>query len=173
MPYAIMQKELIAPGVEQLAKAFRSVPTLTALDAQTSANDAFGILIRGLDVETASGLQDALTKQGVETEVIDEKELPVLPPAKVMKEIQLLPTQLSMYDPMGRTFNLPWRDVLLVAAGNVRLPEYRRAHAPAEAARNQDFLHEGKAREAAQYHLLLELVLAGGVSRYSMVADDF
>jgi hypothetical protein len=166
-----MQKELVAPEIEQLAKAFQSVPSFRALDAQTAANDAFGILIRGLDVETAAALQDALNKQAIETEVIDETQLPKLPPAKVMKQVEFLPAQLSMYDPMGRTFTLPWRDVLLVAAGNVRLPEYRKAHGPAEAARNHDFLHEGKHRDG--YHLMLELVLAGAVSRYSMIADEF
>jgi len=40
MPFAIMQKELLAPSVEHLARAFRSLPSLTALDAQTAANDA-------------------------------------------------------------------------------------------------------------------------------------
>lgn len=173
MAYAIMQKELVAPEVQQLAKAFQSVPAFRALDAQTAANDAFGILMRGLDVETAAALQDALNKHGIETEVIDEVQLPKIPPAKVMKQVDFLPAQLSMYDPMGRTFSVPWRDVLLVAAGNVRLPEYRKAHGPAEAAHNKELLHDGKHRDGAQYHLMLELVLAGAVSRYSMIADEF
>ena len=169
MPFAIMQKELLAPSVEHLARAFRSLPNLTALDAQTAANDAFGILWRGLDVEGASAMQDALMKQGIEVEVVEESELPVLPPSKVIKQIEFLPAQLSMYDPMGRAFALPWSDLMVIAAGNVHLRDYRKAaHSPAEAAHNND-----NARRDERLHLMLELVLAGGVARYSMIADEF
>jgi hypothetical protein len=169
MPFAIMQKELLAPSVEHLARAFRSLPNLTALDAQTAANDAFGILWRGLDVEGASAMQDALMKQAIEVEVVEESELPVLPPSKVIKQIEFLPTQLSMYDPMGRVFALPWRDLMVIAAGNVHLRDYRKAaHSPAEAAQNNEV-----PRGHERLHLMLELVLAGGVARYSMIADEF
>jgi len=169
MPFAIMQRELLTPSVEHLARAFRSLPNLTALDAQTAANDAFGILWRGLDVEGASAMQDALMKQGIEVEVVEESELPVLPPSKVIKQIEFLPGQLSMYDPMGRIFALPWSDLMLIAAGNVRLRDYKgKGHGPAEAAHN----HESMRGDDA-LHLMLELVLAGGVARYSMIADEF
>ena len=174
MAFAIMQKELAAPPLEQLADAFRVLPTLTALDAQTVVNDAFGILLRGLDVESASALQDALAKKGLETEVVDEAELPSLPPARMVKQMEFLPGHVLMYDPMGRRFSLPSSDIMLIAAGNVRLPEYKKAHSPAEAAQPaQDFLHNGRSRDSAQYHLMLEVVLAGGVSRYSLIADEF
>lgn len=169
MPFAIMQKELLAPSVEHLARAFRSLPSLTALDAQTAANDAFGILWRGLDLEGASAMQDALMKQSIEVEVVEESELPVLPPAKIIKQIEFLPEQLAMYDPMGRSFTLPWRDLMLIAAGNVRLRDYKtKTYTPAEAARNTESSHTDD-----KLHLLLELVLAGGVARYSMIADEF
>ena len=174
MPYAIMQKELAAPPLDQLADAFRVLPNLTALDAQTAVNDAFGVLWRGLELEAASALQDALIKKGLDTEVIDELELPKLPPAKVVKQMEFLPGHLVMYDPMGRNFNLPVSDIMLIAAGNVRMPEYRKSHTPAEASRNsQDFLNEGRSRDSAQFHLMLEIVLAGSAARYSMIADEF
>jgi hypothetical protein len=170
MPFAIMQKELLAPPVEHLARAFRSLPNLTALDAQTAAGDAFGILWRGLDVEGASAMQDALMKQSIEVEVVEESDLPVLPPSKVIKQMDFLPSQLSMYDPMGRAFSLPWSDLMLIAAGNVRLRDYRgKGHSPAEAAHNQ----RPEDRGEENLHLMLELVLAGGVARYSMIADEF
>ena len=169
MPFAIMQKELLAPSVEHLARAFSSLPNLTALDAQTAANDAFGILWRGLDVEGASAMQDALMKQGIEVEVVEESELPVLPPSKVIKQIEFLPAQLSMYDPMGRVFALPWSDLMLIAAGNVRLRDYKaKGYTPAEAVHN----HEAPRADHTR-HLMLELVLSGGVARYSMIADEF
>jgi hypothetical protein len=174
MPYAIMQSELVPLQIEQLRQAFYALPTLTELDAQAALKGAFGILLRGLDVEEADTLQDALHKAGVETEVVEESELPVTPPAKLVKQIEFLPTHLEMYDPLGRNFILPSQEILLIAAGNVRLPELRKARAGAEALHPHP--HAGtdsKAKEAEQYHLLLELVLAGGVARYSIRGDDF
>ena len=117
MPYAIMQKELAPVPLDQLKHAFQALPTLTGLDAQTACNDAFGILLRGLELESASTLQDALFKAGVETEVVEESDLPVTPPAKWVKEMEFLPGHLSMYDSLGRSFPLAAADVLLIAAG--------------------------------------------------------
>ncbi len=174
MPYAIMQRELAAPPLDQLADAFRVLPTLTALDAQTAVNDAFGILLRGLELESASALHAALVKKGLETEVIEESALPVLPPARIVKQVDFTPGHLVAYDPMGRRFNISTNDILLIAAGRVRLPEYKKSHTPAEAAKHsQDFLQEGRSRDSAQFHLMLEIVLAGGVGRYSLIADEF
>jgi len=122
-----------------------------------------------LDVEGASAMQDALMKQSIEVEVVEESELPVLPPSKVIKQIEFLPGQLSMYDPMGRVFALPWSDLMVIAAGNVHLRDYRKAaYSPAEAAHNNEV-----PRGHEKLHLMLELVLAGGVARYSMIADEF
>ena len=173
MPYAIMQKELAPIPVEQLKRAFQALPMLTGLDAQTACNDAFGILLRGLEVEPASTLQDALFKAGVDTEVVEESELPVTPPTKLVKQIEFLPAHLVMYDPLGRTFKLPAQDVLLLAAGHVRLPEFH-ARGPAESAHPpRPSLPDARSKEAERYHWMLELVLSGGVARYSLTADDF
>ena len=43
MTYAIVQKELVVPELESLKRAFSVWPALTGIDAQTSANDAFGL----------------------------------------------------------------------------------------------------------------------------------
>jgi len=172
MSYAIMQKELVVPEVGQLVRAFRALPSLTEIDAHTTANDAYGILMKGLEVEEASTLQDALLKEAVATEVIDESELPVIPPAKLVKQVEFLPAHLSMYDPMGRRFSLPWSDLMFIAAGNVRLRELRKTGSPHEEPR-PDSVNPAKSKEEAQFHLMLEIVLAGGISRYSIKADDF
>ena len=147
MPYAIVQRDLETPEPDVLAKAFLSLPILTSIDAQTASRDAFGILMRGLDVEDASRLQDALLKQNIGVEVADEAELPMIPPSKVVRQLELLPSSLRLYDPMSRMFSLAWSDVLLVCAGNVRLQ--------------------------TRFDFLLEIVLAGGVARYSLAADEF
>lgn len=178
MPYAIMQQELSPVSADQLSRAFKVLPALTAIDAQNMANDAYGIIIRGLDVIDASALQDALFQEAVQTEVVDESELPVIPPAKLVKQIELLPAHLSMYDPMGRTFTLAWSDISLIAAGTVRVEEIRKARGG-----HDDIPHFGSAlspeagsesrAKGSHFHLWLEIVLTGGISRYSIKADDF
>jgi hypothetical protein len=177
MPYAIMQKELAPVPLDQLKHAFQALPTLTGLDAQTACSDAFGILLRGLELEFAGTLQDALFKAGVDTEVIEESELPVTPPAKWVKQMEFLPEHLSMYDSLGRSFTLPAADILLIAAGHVRLPAFKsRGSAEAShphAARPLPGTADPSLKEAEQYHWMLELVLAGGVGRYSLTADEF
>ena len=82
MTYAIVQRELIVPELDRLKRAFSVWPALTGIDAQTSANDAFGILLRGLELEQASLLHNALLKEGIETVVVEEAKLPALPPAR-------------------------------------------------------------------------------------------
>jgi hypothetical protein len=83
-----------------------------------------------------------------------------------------------MYDPMKRTFTLPWREIMFIAAGNVRLQEFRRikTHNDPEfygSGISYDTIRESRSREEAHFHLLLEIVLTGGVARYSITADDF
>ena len=179
MAYAIVQSELATPEPEVLAKAFRALPLLTSFDAQTASRDAFGILMRGLDVEDASRLQDALLKQNIGVEVADEAELPVIPPSKVARQVELLPSNLRLYDPMGRMFNLAWTDILLVCAGNVRVHEFKRVKSSFDegthvaAGISANTVEGARTRESAEFHLLLELVLTGGIARYGMVADEF
>jgi hypothetical protein len=173
-----MQKELAAPDCDQLIRAFRILPDLTSLDAQTVAKDAFGVLFKGLDVEAASLIQDALQKEGVQTEVVEESELPVIPPAKLVKQLEILPAHVALYDPMGRVFNLAWKDILIIAAGDLR-QEMKRPKAAPENLRvsgvgvSVDVPIEPVAREKKYEQLLLEIVLSGGISRYSIQGGDF
>lgn len=179
MPYVLMQKELITPEVDRLIKAFKVLPSLTDLDAQTVVKDSYGILLRGLELEAADVLQDALFKQGIETEVMDEADLPITPPAKLVKQVEFLPAHLTMYDPMGRTFTLAWQEILIIAAGNVLLQEFRKVKTTLEEPQfygsgiSYDTVSNSKVKEEARHCLMLEIVLAGGVSRYSVTADDF
>jgi hypothetical protein len=177
MAYALLQKELLPPTVDQLKRAFSVWPALTEIDAQTAANDAFGVLLKGLELEQANLLHDSLNKESVETEVVKESDLPAIPPAKVVKQIEFMATHLSMFDPMKRHIELAWDDLALIAAGNVRLPEMRRvktshgeSQVPGAAAEN---LSVAKSKEEAHYHLMLELILLDGAGRYSITADDF
>ena len=179
MPYVLMQKELVTPQVDCLIQAFKISSSLTELDAQTVVKDSYGILLRGLEFESAAALQDALFKQGIETEVVDEADLPITPPAKLVKQVEFLPAHLTMYDPMGRTFTLGWPDILIIAAGNVLSQEFRKIRTTLEEPQfhgsgiSYDTVSQAKTKEETHPRLMLEIVLAGGVSRYSVGADDF
>jgi len=126
MPYAILQKTLQPPSVDQLTKAFRSLPDLTASDAAIIAKDAFGILVGSLSFEQAETLSAALIAQGVDNEVVDEQHLFTLPPFKKLRQADCLPDHLLLYDPLDRPQNIDWSHVIVVAAGSVSLTEFKR-----------------------------------------------
>src|SRR5262245_57189465 len=126
MGYAIVQKELVVPNIELLTRAFCTLPDLTAIDAQNAANDAYGILLGGLDGERAEMLQAALTHEGIETEMIRETELPTLSAPRIVRQVQFTPEHFAAHDPMQRVSHIPWVDILLIAAGRVTWREIRR-----------------------------------------------
>jgi hypothetical protein len=164
MSYAILQKELVVPDVECLKRAFSVWPALTSIDAQTSANDAYGILLRGLDVENAGVLKDALHKENVETVVVEESKLPSLPPGRIGRQAEIDSAHLTLYDSMRRASRVAWSDIHLIAAGLVRMREgarVRSAHASAET------------KEEQSGHLMLEIFLRGGQGRFSVDGREF
>jgi len=164
MTYAIAQKELVVPDVERLARAFAVVPDLTAIDAQNAANDAYGILWRGLDAEHAGALQAALIHEGVETEVVPEAEFPALATAaKVIRQVEFRPEHLLVTDPMQRVTELPWSEILLVGGGRVLDGDRSRSHATdAEGGEHKD-----------TSRLVLDLFLIDRSTRLEATAEDF
>src|SRR5215510_2472808 len=100
MAYAIVQKELVVPELDQLKRAFTVSPRLTSLDAQTVANDAYGILLRDLPENEATTLREALLKEGIAAELVEEGKLPTIPPAKIARQAEFQPTHLTVYDSM-------------------------------------------------------------------------
>lgn len=167
--YAIMQRELVVPEIEQLNRAFRVWPSLTKLDAQTAANDAYGILLRGLDVEKASALQDALLREKIETEVVEEASLPTLPPGRVIRQIEFDEQHLALYDSMRRPAPVAWRDIVFIAAGLVTVRELNKARALQE----QPHADAGRSKEETHRRMLLEIFLRDGGTRFSISADEF
>jgi len=164
MPYAILQKELVVPDVECLKRAFGVWPALTSIDAQTSANDAYGILLRGLEAEQANALQQALLKEKVETVVVEESRLPSLPPGRIGKQAEFDSAHLTLFDSMRRPSRVAWSDIQLIAAGLVRMREGRKARPGHEA---------GEPKEEQAGHLLLEIFLREGLGRFSIDGADF
>jgi len=180
MSYAIVQKELVVPPLENLQRAIRQVTFLTQYDAHTIANDAYGILVKNLSLENATTLQSALKVEGVEVEMVEERTLPALPATKFVRRLDCLPEALMIYDPLGRSFPLEWRHILLLAAGSVRLNDFTRKQTSVPVTRYdaQGYPHvevvtETRTKEELNFHLLLEIILHKAVQRYSVAADKF
>lgn len=180
MPFAVVQKTLEPPSLAQLQAAFRGVPGLTPLDAHTIGRDAFGVLVKNFPFEHARVLQMNLRAQGIETEVIDERQLPAMPAAKFVSRLDPQPDALLIYDPVGRDFPIQWGHVTLIAAGQVRLSTFKRevteqpqVRFSADANPYVDFEREVRHREEMNDHLVAEVVLGRASQRLSLRADQF
>src|SRR5436190_12843809 len=115
MNFAVLQKTLNIPPVEKIERALLAVEGFARIDAQTFANDAYGILVKNLSAEQARIFSQALLGQGIETEVVAENELVSLPQTKFLHRLDCTPNALMITDPLGRNFPLPWQHVILIA----------------------------------------------------------
>jgi hypothetical protein len=179
MTCSVMQKNLEPPTMEQLKQAFCSVPGLTAVDATVLGRDAFGVLVRSFERERAEALKSALAAQGVETEVVEDASLPVLPEARLVHRIDCTPDALVIYDPLGRSFPLKWENVMLIAAGRVNLIEFKDIRTETKV-QGRSYGRFGAADKTIVYHdlkeerhdrWLLEFVITGAGLRYNVNAD--
>ncbi len=125
MAYAVLQKNLESPSLDQLKQAFRATPGLTALDAGTLGRDAFGLLGKGFELPMATALKNSLAAQGVAAEVLEEAQLPQLPETFFLARLEATPNALLLHDSLGRVAELDWRNILLIAAGVVPLSEFK------------------------------------------------
>src|SRR5207245_285538 len=77
--YALLNGGLDAPEHDAFARAFRGVPGLTAMDANSIGNPECGMLVRNLTLEQATALQSNLKLAGTDAEIVSETALPILP----------------------------------------------------------------------------------------------
>jgi hypothetical protein len=175
MPYAVMQKMPEPPTLEQLKIAFRGVPGLTEVDASTLGRDAYGVVVRGFELEPASALKEALAAQGVDTEVVDEAALPKLPESRLVHRVNCTPEGLIIYDPMDRSFTLGWQNIWVIAAGMVRTPDFIRvevADRPVYRGRyTPPVAYRRETKEEQSDHAVLEIIITGAALRYTMKMD--
>ena len=188
--FAILQRSLEVPDVEKLKRAFRSVTCLAESDAHTLAEDAFGILVKNLSANDAMTLQGALQAEGVESAVVLQTDLPQLPPIKFVHQMDCLPEALVVHDAIGRDFSIKWDQIMLVAAGSVRLTVFEQEKVTPTPSPFQTevfawspflFRGRGASRPAPEYisrerqtsKLLLELLLTGAVMRFQAEAERF
>lgn len=180
MRFALLQTTLDRPAVEPLQRAFRSVRCLTDADAHSLANDAYGILVKGLNAADAAALQAALKSEAVLTEVVAERDVPILPQSKTLKRADCTPDALLAYDPVGRTIPIRWADVTLVAAGNVRLTHFtterRNVPVPTWGRREGsggEFEPAYRSRETSSENLVLDVILRRAVFRFHIEGARF
>jgi hypothetical protein len=180
MTCSLMQTTLEPPTTEQLKQAFRGVPGLTAMDAFTLGRDAYGVLVRSFERERAEALKSALAAQGVETELVEDASLPVLPEARLVHRIDCTPGALLIYDSLNRSFPLKWEDIMLIAAGQVNLTEFKDVRTETKVpSRSYGRFGGGSEKTIVDHNLkeehhdrwLLEFVLAGAALRYNLNAD--
>ena len=184
MGYTVLQKSAESPTVEQLKRAFGGVPGLLAPDAGKHCKETFGIIVRGFAEARAAALQAGLNAEGIETEVIDDSQLPALPAIKLVRRLECVPEALMIFDPYGRKFSVEWAHVGIIAAGNVRQATFRRERTEKEEVKIKVVhglipITERKVtvayntREAAATVNRAEIVLTRGVAQYSIEAEGF
>ncbi len=177
MNFAVLQKTLDIPPVEKIEQALLSVKGFTRIDAHTFANDAYGILVKNISAEQANAFSRALLGQGIETDVVAQIDLPVLPQTKFVQRLDCTPAALLIYDAIGRSFPLEWQHVMLVAAGCVGVTDFRRVEKPSWGTSDS----EGNGYETTSIssieeradRLLVEIVVSGAALRYSVSAEKF
>ena len=76
-------------------------------DACTLGREAYGILARSFEPEQAQALQSALAAQGVETDLVDDASLPVLPQMRIVHRLDSTPDALMICDPLDGVFPCP------------------------------------------------------------------
>lgn len=188
--FALLQGSLEIPDVEKLKRAFRTVNDLTESDAPTLAKDAFGILVNDLGPTDAMTLQGALRAEGIETAVVLQTDLPQLPPVKFVHQMDCLPEALTIHDAIGREFPVQWDQVMLIAAGRVRLTVFEQQRVTPSPSPLQGALDswwpagarrrsvsppapEYVSRESEVPKLLLEVLLTRAVMRFQIEAGQF
>jgi hypothetical protein len=89
-------------------------------DCARLQRESFGILVGNLSQDDALGLQAALRAHGVETEVVDESNLPVLPMPYRPQSFTTAPEGITVADYTGQTTLLPMSMFVFAAAGHLK-----------------------------------------------------
>jgi hypothetical protein len=182
MACAVLQKNLDTLDTELLKRAFQGVPGLTPYDAYTLGREAFGILVKGFQLEPATALKNSLAAQGVDAEVVDEAALPHLPEVQFLARLDCAPEGLTLYDQLGRTASLEWKDIALVAAGKVMMTEFNETKASkrglldaASRVAREGVIYASTMQpgicEEQHERCLLEIIPTGAAVRYNINAD--
>jgi hypothetical protein len=118
--YAVLQTSLDQPITrEALEAAVMATQTLAKPDCVRLQRELFGFVAEKLSQDDALGLQAALRARNFSTEVVDESELPVLPPPKHGKAIKLLETGVTLIDMYEHEEFYAKEQIVFAAGGRV------------------------------------------------------
>jgi hypothetical protein len=180
LQFAVLQKQFAGLSAEQLKRAFSSFVHLTDADAVRLATSARGILMRQLNRDSARAFQSALEAQGVAAAVVSEDDLPKLPEVKSLHRVEISPQAFIVYDLLGRPNGVDWNRIALIAAGEVDRFGFSKTQTQSTELRFNVMsgIWPKKTREVGHKvewdsTPVLEIVLAGGETRYQIEAAEF
>jgi hypothetical protein len=123
MSYAVVQSDIAPPSLDQLQSALSNAlhgeSRFTPADAPGILNDGYGILMDQLRYDEARALCRHLANTGYSAEVVNHDDLFSLPPSKGTNRMIPCDDGLVVFDVLGRESMIPWRSVLVVAAGYI------------------------------------------------------
>jgi hypothetical protein len=186
--FAVVQTTLEPLDLEKMSRAFRGIPGFAPYDAGTVCSEGDGILCRGFSANQAAALQANLQAEGVAVEVVDEAQLPVLPPAKLIRRVEIKPETIFIEDLVRGMIPVPCDQIRLIAAGSVQLTSFPRTRTEWEEVRTEHInTHLGisipiqvretkfdySSKESVDWFLRAEILLADGSLRYCIEAERF
>jgi hypothetical protein len=123
MPVALFQHSLDELDAGAVGDAVAEATTwLARADARMLVRRAYGVLVEGLTEPQARALAQALATRGIDVDRVSHDWLE-LPPVTACRRAALGPRGLVVYDVYGRSLELPWSRVLLVAVGSYMVQE--------------------------------------------------
>jgi hypothetical protein len=157
-------------------QAFHAVPGLAAADVIILGKDAYGVLLKGIEQERAAAMKSACGAQGIETEVVADSALTELPAARQLNKVEFTADALLIYDLMDRSSPLAWGDISVLAAGRVRMVDFKREVVNRIVTAIRDGAPQVRTtsvtKEEKKDHLLLEIITHGAAQRYHVKADQ-
>ena len=128
--YAVLQMSLDQPiPREALEAAVMSTQTLAKPDCARLLRELFGIVAEKISQDDALGLQAGLRAQGIETEVIDEANLPKLPVPHHPQSFAVSSEGVTVTDYTGQGTLFPISTFVYAAGGHVKhltnVPEHK------------------------------------------------
>jgi hypothetical protein len=119
--YAILQASLDQPiAREVLESAIMATQQLAKPDCARLQRESFGILVGSLSQDDALALQAALRARGIETEAVDESNLPSLPMPYRPQSFNTAPEGVTVVDYTGQITLLPMSMFVFAAAGHLK-----------------------------------------------------
>ncbi|MFO1460290.1 MAG: hypothetical protein U1G08_12860 [Verrucomicrobiota bacterium] len=181
MPFALIQQRLEFPDVAAVARALEGVGEWHPMDAAHIVADAFGILLRNLEEIPGRQLEMAMRREGIEVDLIDERDIPVPPVSKKLRRAEVRPESFVAFDPYDREISVPWDRIDLICAGAVRMTRFRtvtynRDRDPSswgEESRSPLGASITLRQEKREWCWMSDLVVTGGTLRFSLVSGEF